>query len=151
MQLLLGHDEAVARWVAGLIPFVGDRGFGPNRSVGVIDGRGALICGVVFHDWQPQFRTMAFSIASVTPRWARPEIIGQLFAYPFMQANIDKLWTATPSGNARALKLCKHVGMTQEATLYRHFGSENAIINRMMRKDFVRLYGHGKAITTPAA
>lgn len=141
MRLIVGKNASVAKWVAKRIPFVGERGFGNCVAVGVEDKNGNALCGVVYHDWQPQFSTMAFSIAAESPRWAHRNIIRQLFAYPFEELNVQKLWTATPSSNAPALRLCKGVGMIQEATLYRHFGKDNAIINRMMRKDYLRLYG----------
>jgi len=153
MRLVFGKDASVAKWVAKRISFVGERGFGNCKAIGVEDKDGNAMCGVVYHDWQPQFKTMAFSIAAESPRWAHRAIIHQLFAYPFEQVMVEKLWTATPSTNKSALRLCKGVGMTQEATLYKHFGTDNAIINRMMRKDFIRLYGgpHGQTKRTNAA
>lgn len=153
MRLIVGKNAAVAKWVAKRIPFIGDRGFGACVAIGVEDSKGNALCGVVYHDWQPQFATMAFSIAAESPRWAHREIIRQLFAYPFEEVGIEKLWTATPSGNKAALRLCKGVGMTQEATLYRHFGKENAVINRMMRRDYQRIYGvkHGQTRSSAAA
>lgn len=153
MRLVQNDGKAVAAWVAQRIPFVGVRGFGQCSAIGVVDKNGKAVCGVVYHDWQPQFGTMAFSIAADSPRWAQRSIIAQLFAYPFVQVQVNKLWTATPSSNEAALRLCKGVGMTREAVLAHHFGKDHAIINRMMRKDFMRLYGEkiGQALTTSAA
>lgn len=141
MRLVIGKTTSIVKWVGKRIPFIGDQGFGGCTAIGVEDKNGNALCGVVYHDWQPQFKTIAITIAAESPRWAHREIIRQLFAYPFVELGVEKLWTATPSSNARALRLCKGVGMTQEATLYKHFGKDNAIINRMMRKDFLRLYG----------
>ncbi len=153
MRLYVG-DEAnikVAKWVAKRIPGVGDYGFGNCVAIGVMDKDGNAMCGVVFHTWQPPFKTISFSIAAASPRWAHRSIIKQLFSYPFDQLGVEKVWTATPSKNTAALRLCKGVGMTQEATLYKHFGDDNAIINRLMRKDFMRIYGNVKTPTAHAA
>lgn len=153
MRLLYGQDEAVAAWVAAQIPFVGDRGFGGCKAIGVVSDSGKALCGVVYHDWQPQFGTMAFSIAAPSPRWAHRKMIHALFAYPFEQVGIEKLWTATPSKNDAALRLCTGVGMTTEARLWKHFGDQDAIINRMMKRDYFKRYGvlSGKAQSTNAA
>lgn len=140
MRLIIGKNEKVAKWVAKRIPFVGDSGFGACTTVGVTDTNGKEMAGIVFHDYQPQFKTMAFSIAASTPRWVTRRLIGKILVYPFEELGIMKLWTATPSSNERALRLAKGLGFTKEATLAHHFGRDHAIINRMMLKDYLRLY-----------
>lgn len=131
--------------MAKRIPFVGDRGFGNATCVGIVDNDGREMAGIVFHDYQPQFKTLAFSLAADTPRWVTRRLIGRILSYPFDELGIMKLWTATPSSNDRALRLAKGLGFTKEATLAHHFGKDHAIINRMMAKDYARLY-KGKAI-----
>lgn len=108
--------------------------------MGIVDNDGREMAGIVFHDYQPQFKTMAFSIAADTPRWLTRRLIGKILAYPFEELKIMKLWTATPSSNERALRLAKGLGFTKEATLAHHFGKDHAIVNRMMLKDYARLY-----------
>lgn len=141
MKLLYGDSANVAKWVASKIPFVGEKGFGPNVSIGVIGNDGLPLGGVVFHDYQPQFSTMAFSIAASSPRWVTRKLIGKLLKYPFEDAKVLKIWTATPHKNERALRLAKGLGFTREAVLSHHFGKEHAVINRMFLRDFERLYG----------
>lgn len=96
---------------------------------------------------------MAFSLAAVTPRaWTR-NVIASLLEYPFEQAGVRKLWTATPHRNERALRFAKGLGFTREAILSHHFGKEHAVINRMFLKDYTRIYGvkRGQAKSTNAA
>jgi RimJ/RimL family protein N-acetyltransferase len=136
----------VAAWVAQRIPFVGTAGFGTSgfevTCVGVIGKDNKPLCGVVFHDYQPEFGTIAFSTAAESPRWATRNVIRQILAYPFDELQVQKLWSATPATNERALRVVKGIGFTQEATLARHFGKYgHAIISRMFKRDYERLYG----------
>ncbi len=157
MRLVNGASQAdhkaIAKWVGERIPFVGGAGFGNSVGIMVLSNSGAALAGVVFHDYQESFSTLAFSIAADSPRWATRRIVGALLSYPFDQLHIRKLWTATPHTHERALRLVKGVGFTQEAILARHFGDSHAVISRMFRKDYDRLYGekHGQTIRTDAA
>ena len=153
MRLVRDNSAGVARWVASRISFVGDAGFGNCTAIGVADSNGKAVAGVVYHDWQPQFKTMAFSIAADTPRFATRRIIEALLRYPFDDVQIMKLWTATPHRNERALRFAKGAGFTQEAVLSHHFGKDHAVINRMFLRDFKRLYEvkSGQAFRADAA
>lgn len=75
------YDPRVAGWVAARIPAC-QRGFGDCRSVGVFRD-GALIAGVVYHNWSPEFETIEMSAAANTRSWLTRSIIHQVFAYPF--------------------------------------------------------------------
>src|SRR5262245_16917601 len=99
MRLVFGRDEAVACRVASRIPFVGERGFGPAKAIGIVAKDGRELAGVVWHDWQPEFKTIAFSIAAVSPKWATRNIIRLLLIYPFIDCDVWKVWTATPHRN----------------------------------------------------
>lgn len=98
------------------------------------------MAGVVFHDYHPEFGTMAFSLAADTPRWVTRRLIGKILAYPFEQLKINKLWSATAISNDRALRLAKGLGFKKEATLAHHFGKDHAIVLRMLKKDYEFLY-----------
>lgn len=145
-ELLFGCDAEIAQWVADRIPHVDD--FGPSRSIGVVsDGR--LLAGCVYHDCQPRHETIQLSMAADSPMWARREVIAGLLAYPFVQLGFYKVWTATPADGEAALKVNKHIGFTREAILAHHFGRKrHAVINRMLRPDYERLFGenHGKIV-----
>ncbi len=113
-----------------------------------------MAAGVVFHDWQPEFQTIAFSIAADSPIWTAPPIVRALLSYPFEQLGVNKLWTATPIQNDRAWKLAKVLKFTREATLRHHFGhKKHAVINSMMRDEYQQFYGdkHGQTVSANAA
>lgn len=152
VNLVYGHDEEVARWVAQHIPDVGNKGFGPCMAIGVATDR--LIAGMVYHDMQEMmrdgspFRTIQLSMAAETPIWARRDVIKALLHYPFEQLGVWLVWTATAIDNARALKVNEHIGFVREAVLADRFGpKKHAVICRMKRADYVRLWCGGREPT----
>lgn len=144
MRLIFGKDEKVAKWVCKHIPAMGDSPglFGQCTAIGVEDKNGDALAGVVFHDFQEQFRTMQVSFAAVSPRWATRNMVRTLLFYPFEQAKVQKLWSAIQHTNARALKFSTGIGFRKEATLGHHFGrGSHAVISRLYAEDYKRLYG----------
>lgn len=143
MKLILGYDAEVAAWAAGRIEHLGPAGFGPCTAIGVApdDSPYHLAAAVVYHDYQPTWRTMQISATAVDPRWAQRGVIRACLSYPFDQLKIRKLWSCIGSGNERALRFNKGLGFTQEAILAKHFGTEHAIITRMFDKDYRRRWG----------
>jgi len=137
--LLFGHDADVSTWVADHIPHVTE--FGPCAAIGIVS-RETLIAGVVYHDFQPAFRTIQLSMAAVSPMWARRENIAGLLHYPFRQLGAFKVWTMTPFDNQPALKVNLHIGFKREAILAHQFGPKrHGIVCRMLEPDYERLYG----------
>lgn len=136
MKILYGADADISKWVAERIPHVTD--FGPCAALGVVTDR--LIAGIVFHDYQPECKTIQLSMAADSPTWASKEIIKELLSYPFNQLGVQKVWTATPHTNERAIKVNKKIGFKQEAVLARHFGDRHAVICRMFKRDYERLF-----------
>jgi hypothetical protein len=78
----MGHDAVVADFVSQLL-FSDLRGFGNQRSIGVIDGDGKLIAGVTYHNYQPEAGTIEMSAAATTPRWLTPVVLNRIFSYPW--------------------------------------------------------------------
>jgi len=137
MNLIFGCDAAIAEWVGERIPHA--EPFVDCVGIGVADGN-ELLAGVVFSDWSALHKTLQLSMAADSPRWAKRGVVYALLSYAFDQAGAQKLWTATPISNARALKFNLGVGFTKEAVLGHHFGKEHAVICRMYRKDFETRY-----------
>ena len=134
----LVYDSRVAEWVADRIPHVRD--FGECAAIGVVTDR--LIAGVVYNEFYPEYGTVQLSMAADSSRWARRETIAGLLAYPFLQMNVYKVWTATPLDNGMALRVNEKIGFKQEATLAHHFGRKrHAVIRRMFKPQFLKLYG----------
>ena len=141
MLIFAATDEEralVAAWAAERIDAVRGGDFGPCQVAGVVVG-GVLVAAVVFHDWQDNARTLQLSMAADSPRWASPDVLRGLFRYAFVRAGANKLWTATPHTNARAVRFNHGIGMKQEATLRHHFGPKShAVICSMLAAEWQR-------------
>lgn len=140
MKLLYGHDQAVSEWVSRNIAYLNGQPFGPCSAIGVQSSDGDLMAGVVFHDYQPKFRTMQVSMAAVTPKWATKNIVRLILSYPFLRCGVNKVWVACAHTNVRPIRFCKGLGFTQEAVLAYQFDSAHAVILRMLRKDYLKTY-----------
>ena len=146
-ELLRTEPMRVGQWVhervwrdevaAGIDP----PDFGPFHAIGVLVG-GEIIAGIVFHDWRPWSGVMEITMAADSPRWATRGTIRELLAYPFIAAGANKVRTATPHTNERAIRFNKGIGFKQEGTLAEEFGpGRHAVMCRMLRKDYFRIYG----------
>jgi len=89
LRYVYGQDEIIARFVAQMIPHVGELGFGKCKAIGVIDENGRLIAGVVYHNWQPWAGVIEMTAAATTPRWLTRETIQTIYDYPFEQADVQ--------------------------------------------------------------
>ena len=144
----------MAAWVAGRIPGL-ERGFGPCAAIGLEDEAGNAVAGFVFHDLQdwPDGATMQLSLASANPRWLRQKnrIAKAILFHPFYTQGVWKVWTAIPHTSERTLKLGQTFGFTREAMLVDQFGRKrHAVISRMFRKDYDRIYGEQAQSQAPA-
>ena len=97
-----GADPFVAAWVARHLDIEPDE-FGPCSACGVVLG-GEMVAGVVYNEYRvlKQGSSMQASIASTTPRWATRAVLRDLFAYPFRQMGVSRLWASTSRKNKRA-------------------------------------------------
>ena len=104
LQYVYDQPEAVAYFVAQLIPHVSARGFGKCKAIGVLDQTGKAIAGIVYHDYSPEAGVISISAASITPRWLTRETIKRMYAYPFEQLNVQMLVQLTPAEDERLLR-----------------------------------------------
>ena len=118
--LIYGQDEKVAAWVARQLPDA-RAGFGECRAIAIVAGDKPL-AGVVYHRYNKDYGTIAMSIASVSPMWAKPETICDILAIPFYQYKVFKVWATTAADNARAIRFLSKTGWTREAVLRHQFG-----------------------------
>lgn len=140
MNLIYGADEQIAAWVVSNIPRMAGGVFGPGRAIGVADSADRIIAGVVFHDYQPTCKTIQISMAASTPKWATRRTIAGLLRYPFHQLGVNKVWTASPASNTRAIRFNEGIGFKREAVLERHFGDDDAVICCMFVDEFNRRF-----------
>jgi RimJ/RimL family protein N-acetyltransferase len=104
MQYVYGHDEAVADFVAQLIPHCRERGFGTCKAIGVADEEGALIGGVIYHNYDPEAGVIEISGGAINPRWLTRKTIAHMYQYPFLQLGVQMIVQRTPADDERLLR-----------------------------------------------
>lgn len=144
MRLLFGHDADVAHWVAERIPHAAvripyyDRGqvFGPSAAIGVVNGAGDMVAGVVYHNYDPFVRSIEVSMASTTRMWARPDVVRSLLRYIFVQANCLRCTAVTPRSATSPRRFLEGIGFKREGSIRRGFGSENALVYGLLADEW---------------
>ena len=111
MDLLYGHNEVVAAWVAAHIPGC-ERGFDKPVSIGVVENE-RLIGGTVFHNYQPEAGTIELTAASDDPRWLTRKILAEIFGYAFGQVGVQAVMMRADPANTRLARICKAYGFTR--------------------------------------
>jgi RimJ/RimL family protein N-acetyltransferase len=143
----------VSAWTAKRIPHARGRIGNFYFAVGVVSEEGKAIAGIVFSDYYPDYGTIQVSVAAETPRWATRGIVAEILSYPFFQLGAQKVWSAMPHDNTRAIRFNKGIGFKQEGILARQFGDKHAVITRMFAEDYRRIYGaktHGEKFSSTA-
>lgn len=127
MKLLIGHDDGVAAWVHRRIP--GCLPFTKYMALGIIDCRGELVGGVVFHNYYPDRGVIEMSAASATARWLSPGLIAAIMDYPFRQMGCQMVIAHTAPENAAARRLlCGLGGIEITIPRYRGRGRDDVLI-----------------------
>jgi hypothetical protein len=136
MQLIYGHDLAVARWVASQIWFCRERGFDENSTaIGVMDGDKA-VGGFVFHDYAPEFGVIEISFAGTDRRWLTRPVIWAMFSYVFNDIGCQMCCSRTPASITAGIRFTKAYGFKQ-VTVPRLFGrNEDGIISTLTVEDW---------------
>jgi RimJ/RimL family protein N-acetyltransferase len=108
MRMLYGESDAVAHFVGTLI---GEE-FKPGecQAIGVLNKRGHLVAGWVWHNFSPEAGTLEFSGASVTPKWMTREILHQIFAYAFEHVRCQMIVTRNSADNTTLHKQLTRFG-----------------------------------------
>jgi hypothetical protein len=103
IEYAYGYDQAVASFVAKLIPHC-RRGFGPNaRAIGIVEGQ-ELIAGLVYHNYDPDAAIIEISGAALPGRrWLSRETIRRMYRFPFLDCNCQMVVQRTPADNERLL------------------------------------------------
>jgi RimJ/RimL family protein N-acetyltransferase len=106
LRYVYGHDDAVAKFVAALIPHIDARGFPVAKSaIGVIDDEGRLIAGLVYTNWNSRAGTMDISGAALPgTNWLTRETILRGLAYPFEQCGCQMVVMRVLADNERLLR-----------------------------------------------
>ena len=106
LRYVYGHDEVVAQFVAQMIPHVREysNSMGNCKTIGVIDGDGKLIAGLVYHNYDPVAGHIEITGAALPKsRWLTRETIRRMYSYPFEQIGVQMVVQRTPADNEALL------------------------------------------------
>lgn len=135
MRPVYGQDEAVARFVASLIPAAA-RGFGVNFTAMGVDHDGLLVGGFVFTNWSPEAGTIEISYAGTDRRWLTRAVLYAAFSYVFDGIGCQMAIAQTPARLRHAVRIARAYGFKQ-VTIPRLFGpGEDGIISTLAAEDW---------------
>jgi RimJ/RimL family protein N-acetyltransferase len=127
IRFVFGKDEQVATAVVQMVPGH-EHGFGKCTAIGIIDDDGALIAGVVFHNWSPQNGTIELSAAALPgKRWLTRTTIRQMYEYAFDTCGCQMVISVVSERNERVLRQFAAGGYTF-VRLSRHYGRDHDAI-----------------------
>lgn len=135
MRLISGpFSPLVAQWVAGQIGHGLD--WGPCEAIGVVDKDDNLVGGVVFNQYQPQYRNIEVSFASTRADWLTPSLVTGILRYPFQQLGAARITSLTPKRLRRARQFLSKFGFKHEGTVRRGYGDDDCIISGLLESEW---------------
>jgi len=113
-EYLYGREDVLLPWVAARIE---GAGFDLLEAKAIGAAReGKIIACVVFDEFRSGQCQM--SVASDgSKRWLTREYLVRMFAYPFLQCGLRRVYSLVSIKNEKSLKLCRGVGFCQEGLL----------------------------------
>ncbi|OCO98928.1 MULTISPECIES: GNAT family protein [unclassified Ensifer] len=103
-------NRTIADFVAAHIAGCG-RGFADFTTMGVID-QGALVAGVVFHNYVPEAGVIELSAASVCKRWLTRQVLKGMFGYPFDELGCQMVALRVSEHNAGMIAIAERFGFS---------------------------------------
>jgi RimJ/RimL family protein N-acetyltransferase len=113
LDYVYGQDEAVAGFVAQLIPECRERGFGKCRAIGIVNDKAELLGGLVYRNWCPETGTIEISGGALPgTNWLSRRTINVMYDYPFYVCNCQMVIKTTMADNDIVLRIMAAVGFT---------------------------------------
>jgi hypothetical protein len=122
-------NEAIPDFVAGMVPHVRARGFGPCQAIGVVSEQNELIAGFVYHRLSPEAGVMEISVAALPgQKWLTRMTINMAYHFPFVTCGCQMVIHTVRASHQRLLRPLAVLGCKM-ATVERLFGrDEDGII-----------------------
>lgn len=131
MNLLLGEDERVARWIGER---VGIEDFGLCTTMGFVGKDGSLLGACLFNNYRHP--NIEATIATVSPRWCSRSILRGIFSYPFLQLGCTRVTAITEVMNQPARAFLCRLGFQEEGILRKAFPSAiDAVVYGMLAEE----------------
>lgn len=110
---------------------------GRGSAIG-LEHAGELIAGVLYEDWNGAH--VVCHIAA-TGNWASRQYLGTIFDYPFNQLGVNRITVPVESANQACIRMVRHMGFEQEATLLRAGRTGDLLLFRLFKNDCRYLKG----------
>lgn len=124
LKYLYERDDLVADFVARMIPYVRDRGFGNCSAIGVVDERDELIAGIVYHKLAPEAGVIEISAAALPgTAWLTPATLAVAYSFPFLRCGCQMVIHTVQASNTRVLWQLAAIGCSH-VTVPRLFGRD---------------------------
>ena len=102
----------------------------------MVDRHDNLIGGVVFNQYQPQYRNIEVSFAAIRPNWLTPNLVTGILSYAFDQLDCNRITSLTPKKLRRARQFLQKFGFKHEGTVRRGYGDDDCIISGLLKSEW---------------
>jgi RimJ/RimL family protein N-acetyltransferase len=102
----------------------------------VVDKHDNLIGGVVFNQYQPQYRNIEVSFAASRSNWLTPSLVTGILRYPFQQLGAARITSLTPKRLRPARQFLSKFGFKHEGTIRRGYGDDDCIISGLLESEW---------------
>lgn len=138
MRLVFGQDASVAAWVASQIPHMNGGDFGPCAAIGVVDERGNIAGGLVYHNYIADTASIHMSMAAINPHFLTRNLVTALLKYPLRQLGVNRITAITPSDRTTSIwRFLSRFGFQQEGHCRDGLGiGKDAVIWSLLARDW---------------
>jgi RimJ/RimL family protein N-acetyltransferase len=126
-RIVIGENERCCAFMRARVP-----GCRAQHNVCIgLERDGQLVACALYCHYSGNDVEMHVAIdAQVTRAW-----VIATFAYPFIQLQVPRVSTFTPTGNPRALKLARHLGFVQEGIRRKAYQGEDYVAFGMLAQE----------------
>nr|CRH05499.1 conserved protein of unknown function. Putative Acyl-CoA N-acyltransferase [Candidatus Magnetococcus massalia] len=148
MQMIAGPHAEVAQWVGRMMsPMVH---FSPHARTltAVVDDEPMM--AVVYDNFRQ--RDLEMSLAALSPRWCRRDVLRAAFAYPFEQLGCRRITSLVPRSNQKSRRLAEGLGLRLEGVVRCAMeGDEDAMVYGMLKEECRWLGYHSTKASSQSA
>jgi RimJ/RimL family protein N-acetyltransferase len=99
---------------------------------------GEIIACVVYNNWKPLDSAEISVAAAHGERWLTRPFLYNVFYNPFVEWQMRRVWSCIDADNQQSIRLCAHLGFSQEGRIRQGAGPKTDILLYGMLKDECR-------------
>lgn len=128
-------NRSLAAWAGQRL---GIADWGPCKTMGVLR-HGEIVAVAVFNQYRHP--NIEISFVTANPRWATPEAVRAIMAYPFRQLRCKRITSTTEATNQRARAFLCRLGFSQEGYHPDALPTGDAVTYGLLARDAERWLG----------